>query len=149
MIFMFFHVGKYTGLVPWIHHGLAVLSYHRTAETLSGGPDGRFAWDMMFFFCFMKPSTGFGWMNLYDAGFFLWSSKWSRGCFEGSIYRILMMKTSGRWNVGVCVKKRVRIFLGWKLSEATSPSSAKRKNLVGGFKYFLFSPLFGEDSHFD
>ena len=21
--------------------------------------------------------------------------------------------------------------------------------LVGGFKYFLFSPLFGEDSHFD
>ena len=22
-------------------------------------------------------------------------------------------------------------------------------NLDGGFKYFLFSPLFGEDSHFD
>ena len=23
------------------------------------------------------------------------------------------------------------------------------ENLGGGFKYFLFSPLFGEDSHFD
>ncbi len=24
-----------------------------------------------------------------------------------------------------------------------------KTNLGGGFKYFLFSPLFGEDSHFD
>ena len=25
----------------------------------------------------------------------------------------------------------------------------KQEYLGGGFKYFLFSPLFGEDSHFD
>ena len=25
----------------------------------------------------------------------------------------------------------------------------QQKELGGGFKYFLFSPLFGEDSHFD
>ena len=29
------------------------------------------------------------------------------------------------------------------------PSKRKPQNLGGGFKYFLFSPLFGEDSHFD
>ena len=28
-------------------------------------------------------------------------------------------------------------------------SGAKRDDLGGGFKDFLFSPLFGEDSHFD
>ena len=27
--------------------------------------------------------------------------------------------------------------------------SKKTSSLGGGFKYFLFSPLFGEDSHFD
>ena len=27
--------------------------------------------------------------------------------------------------------------------------AARHQKLVGGFKYFFFSPLFGEDSHFD
>ena len=32
---------------------------------------------------------------------------------------------------------------------AEGEGGTENGNLGGGFKYFLFSPLFGEDSHFD
>ena len=32
---------------------------------------------------------------------------------------------------------------------ASGASQLKKHYLGGGFKHFLFSPLFGEDSHFD
>ena len=37
------------------------------------------------------------------------------------------------------------------LTNAMEPTKIppKGKKLGGGFKYFLFSPVFGEDSHFD
>lgn len=114
MIFMFFHVGKYNGLVPWIHHGLAVLSYHRTAETLSGGPDGRFAWDMMVFWVvsWNPPLVSVEWTSMIRRGVVFRSSKWSRWCFEGSIGYLWWTK-SGMWNVGggcLCQKKEGQNF---------------------------------------
>ena len=39
--------------------------------------------------------------------------------------------------------------LGKKQLEAGDLWRGIKKTLGGGFKYFLFSPLFGEDSHFD
>ena len=36
-----------------------------------------------------------------------------------------------------------------KESKATARQKRTKRNLVGGFKYLLFSHLFGEDSHFD
>ena len=46
----------------------------------------------------------------------------------------------------------VKFKLGVQKGELNSGITALRlriDNLGGGFKYFLFSPLFGEDSHFD
>ena len=43
---------------------------------------------------------------------------------------------------GFCV-----VLLRFCLDE--TQGSVLKKQLGGGFKYFLFSPLFGEDSHFD
>ena len=38
---------------------------------------------------------------------------------------------------------------GYHLDPSNAVMSLSHKQLVGGFKYFLFSSLFGEDSHFD
>ena len=49
------------------------------------------------------------------------------------------------------VFKRVQI-LGWQQWKGDDLCNGKenpKTSLDGGFKYFLFSPLFGEDSHFD
>ena len=37
----------------------------------------------------------------------------------------------------------------WFWSFGMIETRAEHTQLGGGFKYFLFSPLFGEDSHFD
>ena len=37
----------------------------------------------------------------------------------------------------------------WKMYLLSNVASFCQSNLDGGFKYFLFSPLFGEVSHFD
>ena len=37
----------------------------------------------------------------------------------------------------------------WRRWQPKIPDSQKPIRLGGGFNFFLFSPLFGEDSHFD
>ena len=48
----------------------------------------------------------------------------------------------------LCAMSRVSVITVLVIACDSFKNQRKHK-LGGGFKYFLFSPLFGEDSHFD
>ena len=44
---------------------------------------------------------------------------------------------------------KVRFFEGGEFSKGNLPKMFSNNSLGGGFRYFVCSPLFGEESHFD
>ena len=66
-----------------------------------------------------------------------------------------MLVFGGVTFIASLLQKSVRIHLqtgpggGERMQKKTSERMPIRGYLGGGFKDFLFSPLFGEDSHFD
>ena len=63
---------------------------------------------------------------------------WVFGLFHRNHLRRRSLPADGDGAIGALLRV---LNDGWKRWD--------RRLLAGGFKYFLFSPLFGEDSHFD
>ena len=59
--------------------------------------------------------------------------------------------TAKKTNGTQCFPGRAETKIATLVSENPGPKNSRMEQLFlgGGFKYFLFSPLFGEDSHFD
>ena len=78
--------------------------------------------------------------------------------FQGVYRNVLVFMVTSRHPgmVSPIPKCMLLCFFSWKVTDSVQlkhlsrvAKHKKKRNLGGGFKYFLFSPLFGEDSHSD